>query len=641
MDYNDEFREKAKSGSIFFFAGSGVSYNSHMPSAGKVLSKTLDVFLSDNDQYDIYKKKIFRGETDYTIQPEIFYENLLLLTNDSTSLSLWKCLSPNICKLYQIPYEPNINHLYIVNYSIKNKVPIFTTNFDCLFEEAARKLNYCEPEIILPYTDSEKKTIDILENGKAKPGVLYIFKLHGTIAINDKDTPDNLHTTMSSITRVNFPTISFIERLCSEKHMVFVGYSGRDIDYFPEIRRRKRNKAPFWIDMFNDNATKSNCEHLNAISILSYPDSFFRELEPELFCSEQGAASIMNERLFMDLQLEIKNSLSLNKDEEILFLSMLLSSVGEYKDAYMILLSLYRNNTLSDEKHAILLIKLSQMAHENSRYESCALFAKEALMVTRKHIYLKAYRIASICQFSESRRMLVAHDTYFITNLNYYDIVMTIFSFLFNTVYIAYLFHSLKEDVTKTPYIFALHSIIEHKIRFVAIIQGVMKPLCDRTRLLKSILRRILNSLWDLLRKESVEAGYSHGIANTYKFQTRINSNVEALINGELIYDLTSASTGKGLALRNRADHLFNQGDYENAKTIFYKFMKISVECGNKLNAIKALLGVARCNKKLSIKPSMTADELLILKNIMAGVEGKNWRNSFAKILKIICSNGG
>lgn len=32
-------------GDIFFFAGSGISYDSFMPSAGKILSKTAEVFL--------------------------------------------------------------------------------------------------------------------------------------------------------------------------------------------------------------------------------------------------------------------------------------------------------------------------------------------------------------------------------------------------------------------------------------------------------------------------------------------------------------------------------------------------------------------------------------------------------------------
>ena len=68
---------KVNNGEIFFFAGSGISYDSCMPSAGNILSKTSEVFLPQDDKFQNVKERIIFDENNYLIQPEVFYENLL------------------------------------------------------------------------------------------------------------------------------------------------------------------------------------------------------------------------------------------------------------------------------------------------------------------------------------------------------------------------------------------------------------------------------------------------------------------------------------------------------------------------------------------------------------------------------------
>jgi hypothetical protein len=51
------------------------------------------------------------------------------------------------------------------------------------------------------------------------------------------------------------------------------------------------------------------------------------------------------------------------------------------------------------------------------------------------------------------------------------------------------------------------------------------------------------------------------------------------------------------------AADLFQQGHYTNTKKFFLEFFETGLKSGNKLNAIKELLGVAKCNKALSVNP--------------------------------------
>ena len=69
-----------------------------------------------------------------------------------------------------------------------------------------------------------------------------------------------------------------------------------------------------------------------------------------------------------------------SEKDKILLLGVLCKEIGEYEIAYDILQKLYRNCFLlfaNNEKKLILLINLSKLAHENSKYVSCGLFAKK------------------------------------------------------------------------------------------------------------------------------------------------------------------------------------------------------------------------------------------------------------------------
>jgi hypothetical protein len=151
-------------------------------------------------------------------------------------------------------------------------------------------------------------------------------------------------------------------------------------------------------------------------------------------------------------------------------------------------------------------------------------------------------------------------------------------------------------------------------------------------------LKNLLISRWRRLRRDSFIEGYSHGIANTIKFETRLYDRLDELAEGEHIYGLTSYITGQGLTLRNKAEAAFKDMDYEAAKSFLYDFYESGAMSGNRLNAIKGLLGIAKCNKALQIDPILGPENLRTLKELMRSVEGKNWQKTFKKLLMEIDS---
>ena len=391
--------------------------------------------------------------------------------------------------------------------------------------------------------------------------------------------------------------------------------------------------------------TYRNSEEIKAIRVDGkYPSEFFKEINNNQIVKSNDVKIDTDscKKIFTDLQKDIENAINWNKEDKILLLGLLCKEIGDYEIAYGILLKLFHNSFsfFSNEKKAILLINLSKLAHENSKYEKCGSFAKKALEITKKDPSLDSYSIVSLCQISESKRMLIAHDISFFYNINYFDSFLAIISFIKNGIIIKRKIRKIKVSNDKdilTSHTFAIHDSIEHKIRFNALLQAIVKPIIDKNvTFISNSLRKYLLEKWEKIMKESSFEGYSHGIANSLKFKTRINRNMDTLAEGEHIYELTTAETGKGLTLRNRAEYYFEKKDYERSKQLFFDFFDNGFNSGNKLNAIKGLLGVAKCNEALAINPLLEQDDLKKLKELMASIEGSNWKKYFIKILNKI-----
>ena len=228
-----EFEAAYNAGEFVFFAGSGICCDSGLPSAVEILRRTALCALPALSSTELHS---IIGH----IQPEVFYEQLLAITNNSVdALVMWSTLSNKTHKKFNLTVEPNNTHLSIVETSAKHGNAIFTTNFDTLFEKAAR-MKGIEYSVYLPTTQSPLFSTD---------DRLRIVKLHGSI-----DIPNSLLLTMSNITRKNFFWLKALQQESYNKAICIVGYSGRDMDIFPTIKFLGTEAFPrreiIWINRF-------------------------------------------------------------------------------------------------------------------------------------------------------------------------------------------------------------------------------------------------------------------------------------------------------------------------------------------------------------------------------------------------------
>ena len=249
----NDFENAISDQRAFFFVGAGASVPSGIPT--RFAEEAGSVFLPPRGtEFESHIVHVIgdRNLKIQGIQQERLFEAArrtyapLCRSNEQLTgtLSLWKALDRETLYSFRTSCQPNLYHYAMVRYSHDAGVPIFTTNFDCLFEMAAEELGL-PFTVILPGNAGA----DAIRNNAAIPH-LFIVKLHGSIRLDGKLALHTLACDMQTITRPDPDLLESLEALCATQRICFVGYSGSDLDYFPRIRvmSSRQSLRAFWVD---------------------------------------------------------------------------------------------------------------------------------------------------------------------------------------------------------------------------------------------------------------------------------------------------------------------------------------------------------------------------------------------------------
>lgn len=396
--------EKLADDSVVFFAGSGVSYSSQLPSADDILRRTCQKLLPslNEDQVNL----ILGG------QPEVVYTILLECSHHNLNcLDMWKCLSPLKWTKNYAP-QPNFEHCFIAAYSKRAKVPIFTVNYDTMFEEACKKLGMTEGKDYAVVTECTE-----LDFPHDPQDMLYICKLHGDIArIGDQVDPNMFKTTMVEIAKKNSSWLNFLFQIMEKKHICFAGYSGRDIDYYPFLKQRLNDRQAlesFWsLDqkMERDIGFPYAAAITHGWLVPGFPCEFFPDIYETVF-SEKGCTDKQNQqcnRYFKgrlqlirsaistapavlssakeQFLLQIKDEIRDARISDAIFLMRFLQVQGKNEKAECVFKDQLASNIYNFEAWEQLLILEAKMmmAREHARFIEYRETAKELLYIARK-----------------------------------------------------------------------------------------------------------------------------------------------------------------------------------------------------------------------------------------------------------------
>jgi SIR2-like domain len=625
--------EMLRAGKLFFFAGSGISYESRLPSATDILRHTAENMLPSLPEDEV-------ARICSTVQPEIFYEIIINTTGTRDSLHLWSSLHTATQQRLGMICSPNVAHYFIVEYASKYKWPIFTTNFDSMFEATAAALNL-PYKVFLPDTNPPSPE-------EIASGDLVICKLHGSIQDSvGQFTPESLWTTMTEISRVNTRWISYLQQCMTRGHLCFVGYSARDIDLFPYLKAfalAPDIKPVFWINKFPGDNSDQASRDCNAVRVEDmYPRQAF-ETAIEQFGVQMDATRPMVRRqdetdihsrdssnLLQSLSRELATKLTLSPAVKSLMYGFLLGRLSDFARAHHVLshLDASASRELSERQHGELLLNCARLSHELSRYSSCRRYARQALKHCRTMTYgALEIRLQARCLLSEALRMSIPGETYFIrkTDIRLYALfVLALLHFVFTSSLnrCSMFFAGTKFSNLNTA---PQHELLEHSIRLGAILQ---RALGSPQKGWPIIWRKLLGARWNRLHEISYRLGYAAGVANTRRFMYRLDPNAEVKTESDNIYNLMTYSTGKELSARNLADVAVTEGRFDEAKALYRDFTARAQTSGNRLNAIKGLAGIMHVNHLAGVKPLLDHGEADLFRSLTAGFEGRLWQSHF------------
>jgi hypothetical protein len=655
-----------ESGEIVFLAGSGVSFASGAPSAQLVLDKTMQRYLPNvipDLSSEVLVEDLATGTLPEAFQPEIFYEQLLLLAPPAC-LNGWQVLRRNI-------FPPNLNHLFLVAYSHAKRTPLITTNFDLLFEEAALQLGV-RPVIYVP-GDSPAQLTRPLEADEFR-----LWKVHGSVAADPHDwqarrddptPPSSLLTTMESISRVNPPLLGALEFSIRNKTLAFVGYSASDVDLFPQIRQMR--PSLLWIDRnLSAGATSYLAEpmrrrlaRVHGRALEWWPDEVFAEycrirgslpnghvIDPAIVggkCADFKRG--FNASAALDEVLEGQPDNQWNSQRERLLEVLLLKARGRYVPALRKAEVLYRELSAGGlpETVSIATLVAAQLSHERSRYVDCESYALRGIRALSDlpASERRPFRILFGCLAAEARRMQFAHDLHREVGFPLSNRFALRAFFALSTQLVRVLPRVVRPELPgstglsrdRTLRLYAQFEIIEHTIRLILFLRALVERVARGFPPLWRVARPPLTLALRWVDARCKRLGYAAGSANVRKTLGRIpgrgtDTQREAIEEGGDIYSVGHQETGIELSDRNLGDFYFDVGEIASAEAAYVKMLRGARGSGNVLNEIKARAAIGICRERTG-RPAFSMLEFDEFKLLCEQVQGEDWQRAFGTVL--------
>jgi hypothetical protein len=624
VSLSDRFTADYRAGRLVFFTGAGVSYDSGAVMPQQILQASADLFLPVDSKHASDVAEVLRGKgatgAPLTgIQPEIFYENLLAVADDPRALLLWRALSPLWLGARGAELQPNVNHFAIAAYAARHGLPVFTMNFDMLFEAAADRLGVkVESTAVGPGLEIGHRDF--------KKGVLHLFKLHSSILIDGREALGRLGTTMQAISAVNQPMLDLLGALARRHVLAFVGYSGCDIDYFPVLAGTEFASAPYWFNPLKDGVTQSRAERVGASIIEEFLPTLVAGIEPV----PPPPAPLDSVPVLKDLKASM--DLHLGGPRKLYLLALCLHSVGRNDAASRVLAELGDEAaSLPPANRVGALLLRARLEDCTSNYEHSAASARAAL---RAATAARRCRAIDKAQYAALRarglyHLAMARQQAIGPSIAYGDPSVDwrpgpaalggrLAAGLLMSVRLAITKKRLRRiagTARRFEFIRAEHAINDHTIMFLG---GIITILERFGAFRLRPVRAAFVSLVSRLRRQASLSGDYFSYAHAHKYLNRLRG-VETPVEAVETYGLLRDPLNYALVCRDAAVRHLEEGDRALAERSFRQALEPSLACGSASTALKSLVGLAAAG-------ALSADDRILLRRLGPRLEGGGYR---------------
>jgi hypothetical protein len=407
---------------------------------------------------------------------------------------------------------------------------------------------------------------------QAEPGDerVAIWKLHGTV-----ERQRSIRTTLQGITATDRTVLDRIKAEFERARGCLIGYSGRDIDFFPFLCGWKQARPIDWLAL-----------NLRSTAIERFPDAFIGVDAPAQDWAREVILRLPEEdELASRLKAELKRppppeaavkatyeelvreqatrtyagTFPQGDPKRLLAHAMSLAALGRNRDA-----DSWVDRYLSHPGPKALTCRAyllkSAMAHEFARYADSCSYAEEAFSLARQD-GLVAQADEAQLRIEEARRMMFLPTRLPFRKLSDFyarKALVTTASMIWR----AFRLRRRKPRTTPTEVtpdyseLRACFEYVEHLVRVGALFQGLLERLLPG-----KLLHRLMDRRWRRIENYSYSAGYALGIGNAKKYLLRRRTGGgeegDGYFFGVLdLYELVPSPTGTCIHHRDVADDL-------------------------------------------------------------------------------------
>ncbi|MGV1048247.1 MAG: hypothetical protein ACOYD4_06960 [Solirubrobacterales bacterium] len=540
---------------MVFFLGAGASAASpsFMPQPAEIQAAVFESVAPDasDDDRDLIANSL----------PEIYHEVLLEVGGPITR-KIWRVLA-----LWESPTEapalsrfelgPNLVHQLVVYLAWKLGKPVVTVNFDQMLERAATSLGLAsDPQLA----------------AKPEGDSVAIWKLHGTV-----DDLPSIRTTVQGITAVDKGILARVEHEFVASTGCLIGYTGRDIDFFPFLCGWRLPGRVWWLSLDLDGTAidrfppafigvDARAEHWaqRVIERMPVTDPIAERLRAQLNRAHPPAGEVKDayRALLSDYARRVYATTFPPADpKRLLAHAMALAAIGRNLDADR-WTSRFLATTASVPPALSCRAQLlrSAMAHEFARYSDSRAHAKAALSLARRE-RLRSEADEATLRIDEAQRML------FVPPRLPWARAQSLLRPRSISVVLAMMFDALRLWRRRKPSgrsvvadyadLRASFEYLEHLIRVGAVFQGWIERLVP-----VAVAHRICDRYWRWIENRSYLTGYAMGIGNARKYQLRGRASDQPTpvpFSVLDLYELVPSPTGTCIHYRDAAETLASE----------------------------------------------------------------------------------
>lgn len=535
--------------------------------------------------------------------PEIYHEVLLELGGERTR-DIWQVLS-----MWERPREapslagfdlgPNLVHHLVVYLSWKSQRPVVTVNFDNMLERAAENLGL-QPDARLDAEPGDNRVA--------------IWKLHGTV-----ERQRSIRTTLQGITAANRTVLDRIEYEFERSNGCLIGYSGKDIDFFPFLCGWDSARPVNWLSLsLSDTAIErfpaaflgidapAEDWARRVIPRLQERDEVLSRLEAELERPPVPAEPVKrayHEAVRRHAERIYGDTFPAGDPQRDLAHAMSLAALGDNRSADSWADRYLAHPDAATSTCRAHLLK-SAMAHEFARYEDSGSYAGKALALARRH-RLDAQADEAQLRIEEARRMMFLPARLpFSRLLDFFrpKTIATATSMLWRAFRLRQRRprEASGEAMPDYSQLRACFEYVEHLVRVGALLQGLLEQ-----SLAAGWAHRLMDPFWRRIEDYSYSAGYALGIGNAKKYLLRrgVDGEDSHFFSVLDLYELVPSPTGTCIHHRDVADALFaaarvmppgpERDEKRNRATRCYEeAIKAAEEAGDPSLQLKVMLGM-------------------------------------------------